>query len=75
VRHVLRTFADNDGRRVKSIRLRFADPVFPGDTLETRMWQVTPTRIAFAARVVERDRFVVRNGVLELHPPPSSAAP
>ena len=68
-RHVLAAFCDHDVRRFKSIRVRFADPVFPGETLVTRMWRESPTRIVFEASVKERDKVVIKNAVVELSNP------
>lgn len=33
------SFCDNDPARLASIRVRFASPVMPGDTLMTKMWK------------------------------------
>ena len=38
---------------------RFSAPVFPGETVEVQMWR----NGAFRARAVERDVFVLRNGL------------
>src|SRR5690606_22317107 len=66
-RHVIKAFCNNDGRYFKSIKVRFARSVFPGDTLVTRMWQDSDTRILFETTVKERDEVVIRNAVVELH--------
>lgn len=66
-RHVIKAFCDNDPRRFKSIKVRFAETVYPGETLETRMWQESDLRIVFETRVVERDKVVIKNAAIELY--------
>ncbi|MNF43050.1 putative short-chain type dehydrogenase/reductase [compost metagenome] len=65
-RHVIKAFCGNDSRLFKSVRARFASIVMPGDTLETRMWRESPTRIIVEMRAVERDVIVLKNGAVEL---------
>lgn len=66
-RHVIKAFCQNDPRLVKSIKVRFAKSVFPGETLETRMWKESDTRIVFETKVLERDEVVIKNAVIELY--------
>jgi len=65
-RAVLKTYAGNDGSLFKSIRARFSSHVFPGETIETEMWQESAVGIRFRSRVVERDEVVLSNGVVIL---------
>ena len=66
-RHVVKAFLDGDPRRFKSIKVRFADSVFPGETLVTRLWKESPTRIVFETRVKERDAIVIKHAAAELY--------
>ncbi len=74
-RHVLKSFRDSDARYFKSIKVRFAESVFPGETLRTEMWKESPTRILVRCRVVERDKVVISNAAVELHSDLPKAAP
>ncbi|MCY1282460.1 MaoC like domain protein [compost metagenome] len=65
-RHVIKAFCNNDSRLFKNIRVRFAAIVMPGDTLETRMWRESPTRVIFETRAVERDVVVLKGGSVEI---------
>ena len=65
-RHVIKSFADNDGRYFKNIKVRFAKSVYPGDTLVTKMWKESDTRILFETSVKERDEVVIKNAAIEL---------
>jgi (3R)-3-hydroxyacyl-CoA dehydrogenase / 3a,7a,12a-trihydroxy-5b-cholest-24-enoyl-CoA hydratase / enoyl-CoA hydratase 2 len=66
-RHVLNTFAGGDPSRFKSIKVRFSDTVFPGETLQTEMWRESETRIVLRCRVLERDKIAISNAAVELH--------
>ncbi len=67
VRHVLRAYApDGNPSYFRSVKVRFADSVFPGETLITEMWRESPTRIVFRTKVAERDSVVISNAAIEL---------
>ncbi|NIJ35458.1 acyl dehydratase [Sphingopyxis panaciterrae] len=54
-----------DPARLKRIDGRFSAPVYPGETIETSIWDEEGGKLAFRARVVERDRIVFTNGYAE----------
>ncbi|KAI7902682.1 HotDog domain-containing protein [Cokeromyces recurvatus] len=74
---IIKYFGDNDRTRFKSMEARFAQPVFPGETIEILMWKVPTTirhnsatnldTIIFQARVKERNVFVLTNGYALLY--------
>ncbi|MFT3773408.1 MAG: SDR family NAD(P)-dependent oxidoreductase [Minicystis sp.] len=77
-RHVIKQFAGNDARLFKAIRARFADSVFPGETLVTEMWKDSAQRIVFRCKVKERDKVVIAGAAVELYteiPKAAAAAP
>ena len=65
-RHVLKSFTDGDHRPFKSIKVRFSDSVFPGETLQTEMWKESESRIIVRCRALERDKVVISNAAVEL---------
>ena len=65
-RHVIKAFCGGDPRKFKSIKTRFAESVFPGETLQTEMWKVSDTRVLFRCKVVERNVTVITGGAVEL---------
>jgi 3-hydroxyacyl-CoA dehydrogenase/3a,7a,12a-trihydroxy-5b-cholest-24-enoyl-CoA hydratase len=66
-RHVIKQFAGNDARLFKSIRARFAESVFPGETLITEMWKDSDRKIVFRCKVKERDKVVIAAAAIELY--------
>jgi 3-hydroxyacyl-CoA dehydrogenase/3a,7a,12a-trihydroxy-5b-cholest-24-enoyl-CoA hydratase len=66
-RRVLEKFApEGNPDFFKSIKVRFADNVYPGDTLITEMWKESDQRIVFQCKVRERDSVVISNAAIEL---------
>jgi 3-hydroxyacyl-CoA dehydrogenase/3a,7a,12a-trihydroxy-5b-cholest-24-enoyl-CoA hydratase len=89
-RHVITRFCPGgDSRFFKSIKARFADTVFPGETLVTEMWDGTSAasprrgqdlgggrKIIFVTKVKERGKVVIANAAVELYAElPKKAAP
>jgi NAD(P)-dependent dehydrogenase (short-subunit alcohol dehydrogenase family)/acyl dehydratase/ubiquinone biosynthesis protein UbiJ len=66
-RHVVSRFCPHGNPRFfKSIKVRFAESVFPGETLVTEMWKESDTRVVFTTKVKERDKVVISNAAVEL---------
>ena len=67
-RHVIKHFAKNkDARYFKSIKARFADSVFPGETIITEMWKESDQKVVFRCKVKERDKVVITGAAVELY--------
>lgn len=64
-RALLAARGGNDPARLKRIDGRFSAPVYPGETIETSIWDEGGGKLAFRARVVERDKIVFTNGYAE----------
>tara|TARA_R110002073_G_scaffold177151_3_gene335001 strand:+ start:35886 stop:38915 length:3030 start_codon:yes stop_codon:yes gene_type:complete len=65
-RHVINAcFPDADPRFFKSINVRFANSVYPGETLITEMWKDGENRVVFQCKVKERDKVVISNAAIE----------
>ncbi len=66
-RHAIEALCDGDPRYFKSIEARFADSVFPGETLVTELWKVSETRAILRASVLERESEVLTMAAIELY--------
>lgn len=64
-RAIVQTVCGDDSDRLKSFRLRFSSPVYPGETIATEYW-VDGSVVSFRARAVERDVVVLSNGRAEI---------
>ncbi len=60
-RALIRQCAGDDPTRLRRLDVRFAAPVFPGETLRTEIWR-DGSGLKFRARVLERDRIVLSHG-------------
>ena len=63
---LMKALCGYDPARFGRMDLRFSSPVYPGETIRTEIWH-EEGGAAFRARVVERDKVVVSNGLFR-HP-------
>lgn len=63
---LLRTVCGYDPASVKSMRVRFSAPVYPGETIRTEIWDEGAGRFAFRCGVIERQIPVLTGGLLHL---------
>lgn len=76
---MLKNFGHDNRLLFKSIQARFAQPVFPGETVEVLMWKrpnndPTLDAVVFQARVKERNVLVLTNGYATLYKPDKNEA-
>lgn len=64
-RAIVQAVCEDQPERLKSFRLRFSSPVYPGETIATDYWADGPV-VSFRSRVLERDVVVLSNGRAEL---------
>ena len=64
-RAVMMAYCNYDPSLIRQFDVRFSAPVFPGETITTRMWKDGPT-ISFDAVVKERNATVLKNGLCVL---------
>lgn len=64
-RAIIKLLCANDASRLRKLNVRFASPVYPGETLRTEIWNESTGRAAFRVKVVERDLVVLNNGLAE----------
>ena len=64
-RALLHACCDYDPARIRSFDVRFASPVYPGETIVTRLWKDGPV-VSFECEVAERSAIVLRGGRCEI---------
>lgn len=64
-RAILRACCNNDPARIASLDVRFSSPVYPGETVTTRIWRDRDA-VAFECVVAERGVTVIKNGACRL---------
>jgi len=64
-RGVLRMVCDNDAARLRSLSVRYAGPMFSGETMRIELWNSEPGIALFRMQAIERDKPVLSYGVVE----------
>ena len=67
-RAAIEAFAGNDPTKFRSIKVRFAKPVFPGETIVVKMWKESATDVICQASVKERGIDVITNARVTFWP-------
>lgn len=63
VRAIVQGALDNEPSRLRQFDVRFSSPVYPGETIVVEIWKEGAGQLSFRARVKERDRLVINNGL------------
>jgi len=62
---IIQAFCDNDPGRLRRFDVRFAGPLYPGETVRLECWKREAGRISFRATALERGVLVLNNGQVE----------
>ncbi|RQR22035.1 3-alpha,7-alpha,12-alpha-trihydroxy-5-beta-cholest-24-enoyl-CoA hydratase [Burkholderia sp. Bp9143] len=66
-RAIIQGGCNDDPERLRSVKLRFSAPVYPGETLLTELWREC-NGVSFRTTAVERNVTVLNNGYAEIDP-------
>lgn len=61
-RALLALFCGDDPARLRQLDVRFASPMYPGETLRVEAWSLRPGEAAFRGVAAQRDAVVLANG-------------
>jgi len=65
-RAILASYCDNETSKLKSVKVRFVSPTFPGDTLVTEMWKES-NNILFQVTAKKKKKIVVSNAIATIN--------
>jgi 3-hydroxyacyl-CoA dehydrogenase/3a,7a,12a-trihydroxy-5b-cholest-24-enoyl-CoA hydratase len=61
-RAVIQKFCGGDSDKLKDLEVRFAGPVFPGETLVIEMWRDSDTRVLLQVKTAQRGEVCLSSG-------------
>jgi len=64
-RAIIKLLCEDNPERLRALNLRFASPMYPGETLRVDVWHEGPGKASFVARTVGRDQLILNNGYAE----------
>jgi acyl dehydratase len=64
----MRACCGNDPAKIAGLDVRFSSPVYPGETVTTRIWRDGTNAVSFECVVAERGVTVIRNGACRFKP-------
>merc|ERR1712151_310862 len=64
-RALMSTYCGNDASKFSSVKLRFAKPVLPGQTLTVESWETSPGTVVFQTKVKETGKVVINNAIFK----------
>lgn len=67
-RGALKLTCNNDAERLRSLTVRYAGPMFSGETMRLELWHSAPGQALFRMHAVERDKPVLSYGMIEYDP-------
>ncbi|MNR58625.1 hypothetical protein D3C85_1796670 [compost metagenome] len=62
---MIKLLCDNDPARLQVLNLRFAAPMYPGETLRIEAWREGPGQASFRVTATQRDITILNNGYVE----------
>ena len=63
---VVKLLCGYDAGRFKALKLRYAAPIYPGETIRVELFRNAPGHYALRGTALERDKIVLNNGYVEV---------
>ncbi len=66
-RAIIKKFCNNNPDKIKSLRVRFASHIFPGETIVTEFWKEGDKDLILKAKTKERGNDIITNAIASLY--------